>query len=112
MKLVYHVDIVNVRGWERQGHIGTWVLDSRGPKLVVNTFKRSTAERVQPAPIYLRYMRIPFQINYRASAERVQPGPIYWQYISTFIVQKQKKKRCSDSQMILGEELHCHALPR
>ena len=42
----------------------------------------------------------------------MQAGPIYWRYISTFIVQKQKKKRCSDSQVILEEELHCHALPR
>ena len=40
------------------------------------------AERVQPAPIYLRYIRIPFQINCRASAERVQLGPIYLRYIS------------------------------
>ena len=44
---------------------------------------RASAERVQQAPIYLRYIRIPFQINCRASTERVQPGPIYWQYIST-----------------------------
>ena len=44
---------------------------------------RVSAERVQQAPIYLRYIRIPFQINCRASTERVQPGPIYWQYIST-----------------------------
>ena len=50
--------------------------------LVVKTFKNSTAERVQPAPIYLRYIRIPFQINCRASAERVQLGPIYLRYIS------------------------------
>ena len=67
---------------------GGWVV-------VVKTFKNSIAERVQPAPIYLRYIRIPFQINCRASAERVQPGPIYWRYISTFIVnavQKQKQK--------------------
>ena len=41
-----------------------------------------SAERVQPAPIYLRYIRIPFQINCRASAERVQPAPIYLRYIS------------------------------
>ena len=41
------------------------------------TFKSSTAERVpnvQPAPIYLRYIRVPFQINCRASAEGVQLG--------------------------------------
>ena len=38
---------------------------------MVKIFKNSTAERVQPAPIYLRYMRIPFQINCQASAERV-----------------------------------------
>ena len=50
--------------------------------LVVKTFKNSTAERVQSAPIYLRYIRIPFQINCRASAERVQLGPIYLRYIS------------------------------
>ena len=48
--------------------------------LVVKTFKNSIAERVQP--IYLRYIRIPFQINCRASAERVQLGPIYLRYIS------------------------------
>ena len=41
------------------------------------TFKSSTAERVpnvQPAPIYLRYIRVPLQINCRASAEGVQLG--------------------------------------
>ena len=37
---------------------------------------------MQPAPIYLRYIRIPFQMNCRASAERVQLGPINLQYIS------------------------------
>ena len=52
-----------------------------GCTLVLNTFKRSTAERVQPTPIYLRYIRVPFQINCRASAERVQPAPIYLRYI-------------------------------
>ena len=44
--------------------------------------QNSTSEQVQPAPIYLRYIRIPFQINCRASAERVQLSPIYLRYIS------------------------------
>ena len=46
--------------------------------LVVKTFKNSTAERVQPAPIYLRYIRIPFQINCRASAARSDIPAIYF----------------------------------
>ena len=62
-----------------------------GSRVVVKTFKNLTAERVQPAPIYLRYIRIPFQINCRASAERVQPAPIYLRYISTFIVNAVQK---------------------
>ena len=45
---------------------------------MVKTFKNSTAERVQPAPIYLRYIRIPFQINCRASAARSDIPAIYF----------------------------------
>ena len=45
---------------------------------MVKTFKNSTAERVQPAPIYLRYIRIPFQINCRASAARSDVPAIYF----------------------------------
>ena len=57
---------------------------------MVNTFKRSTAERVQLAPIYLRYIRKPFKINCRVSDESVQSVPIYWQYISTFMSDSSK----------------------
>ena len=53
----------------------------------------ASAERVQPAPIYLRYIRIPFQINCRASAERVQQAPIYLRYISTWKTSKWSSSR-------------------
>ena len=41
----------------------------------------ASAERVQPAPIYLRYIRIPFQINCRASGDifvHSPPAPWAW----------------------------------
>ena len=45
--------------------------------LVVKIFKNSTAERVQPAPIYLRYIIIPFQIDFRASAAKSDIPAVY-----------------------------------
>ena len=56
--------------------------------LVVNTFKRSTAERMPYECNQSWYTCDILEYLFKSTAERVQPGPIYWQYISTASLRK------------------------